>query len=208
MKVLKKHIFLAEMFVIAILMATTSIYAKSAPSSKKADTPTRTIRTIKRVEGSAKMEKQRSIYEHAAANRELAALTQIERAKNLEEKATAAIHTKDATEQSDSKSAHSSAGSLEKAAAVLYGQAAANFDKAAANHTKIAAISQKLGKVEEHRKSQVYAANLKTQGNDAMQMAADACEAAAVAYDKAGDLEEVAINSQMAATWLEKLAVR
>ena len=208
MKVLKRHIFLAGMLISAMSVAAASTPAKSAKSSKTATAPAKTVKAAMKVEGSAKLAKQMEIYEHAAANRELAGLTQMEHAKNLEEQAAEASKTKDDADLATYKTNNTNAGALEKSAAALYGKAAANFDKASANRTKVASISKKLGKVEQYRNSQVYATNLKLQANEAMQNAADACEAAAVAYDKAEDLAQVALNSQMAATWLEKLALR
>lgn len=196
------------MLISAMSVAAASTTAKSAKSSKAARTPTKTFKATKLVEGSAKLSRQMGIYEHAAANRELAGLTQREQAKDLEEQASEASSIKDDADLSTYKTNNTNAGALEKSAAALYGKAATNFDKAAANRTKVATISKKLGKVEQYRDSQVYATNLKLQANEAIQMAADACEAAAVAYDKAEDLAQVALNSQMAATWLEKLALR
>lgn len=203
---LKRDIILAGTLVSAILVAAISARAKTANSSKTAKI--RGIKSSRTIEVSAKLERQMEIYEHAAANRELAALTQMEHAQKLKEKAAEAIKTRSDTDISTYKSAYSKAGSLEKSAAGLYGQAAANFDKASANRAKVASVGKKLGKVEVVRNSEIYATKLKAQGSEAIQMAADACEAAAVAYDKAENLTEVAANSQRAATWLEKLALR
>jgi len=190
------------MLISAISMAATSTPAKSAKSSKTT-TPAKTVSILKKVEGSAKLEMQMEIYEHAAANRELAALTQMEQANTSE-----TTNTTDTADLTTYKSTYSTAGALHKFASILYGKAAANFDKASANRTKVAIISRKLGKVQQYQSSQAYATNLKSQGNEAIQLAADACEAAAVAYDKAENLTEVAACSQMAAVWLEKLALR
>lgn len=188
-------------------MAATSTPAKSAKSSTTAKTSTKTVKSAKSYETTAKLEKQLDIYEHAAANRELAALTQMEQAKEKEEQAEA-TSTTDKEDQSTYKSTYSNAGALEKAAALLYGKASANFDKASANLTQVATISKKIGKVQQYQSSQAYSTNMKLKGNEAIQMAADAYEAAAVAYDKAEDLTSVALSSQLAATWLEKLALR
>jgi hypothetical protein len=156
------------------------------------------------VQNIAKHVRKMELYEHAAANRELAALTQMEHAYTLEKEAVGLMkgHTDGDIEE------YRKAGALRKAAASLYGLAAGNFDKAAANRISVSKISKDIGKIEQYRSSQNYASNMKLRGDEVMQRAANACEAAAVAYDKAGDPREVAANSQMAAIWLEKLTAR
>jgi hypothetical protein len=206
MQLLRTHIFSGILLFLALFAASSAALATTAVPEK---TPRVTrIKPPVKVEGQAELERRMEIYEHAAANRELAALTQMEHARDLQSEAAEVAKGQAATEIEEYKKTYKKAGTLEKSAAALYGHAAANFDKAAANRTMVAKISQDLGKAEQHRTSVSYSSNMKLRGDEAMRMAANACEAAAVAFDKADDPTEVAANSQMAATWLEKLAVR
>lgn len=208
MKVLKTHIFLAGVMIAATSMAAGISPANRTKSSKPASPTAKTVKVPKQVEGRVAQERKIKIYEHAAADRELAGLTQIEYARDQEEEAAELVKSAAVADVNEYKKIQEKAGSLEKSAAKLYGLATANFDKAATNRKMVANISKNLAKAEQYRNSQVYSTNMKLQGSEAMQMAADACEAAAAAYDKAEDPAEVAANSQMAATWLEKLALR
>ncbi len=206
MQVYRTHSILSVLLFAALCAAANSA-ASSGPSGDKTPRITR-IKPPVKVEGQAELERKMEIYEHAAANRELAALTQMEHARDLEKEAVEAEKGHSSGDIEEYRRAFKKAGALQKSAAALYGHAAGNFDKAAANRSMVAKISQEIGKAEQHRSSLNYSSNMKLRGDEAMRRAANACEAAAVAYDKAGDPTEVAANSQMAATWLEKLAVR
>ncbi|MFO7937919.1 MAG: hypothetical protein R6V06_09995 [Kiritimatiellia bacterium] len=208
MKLLKGHIFIAGMLFCVVLKAAAGSGVESAVASKKAKTKSISSKASRILENSAGLERQMEIYKHAAANRELAALAQMEHARKLQDKARQAASIKDSADDKIYRSQHAKAGALEKSAAVLYGKACANFDKAASNQAKGASLSKKLGKVEQHRNAEIDKTNLKLRGSEALRLAAEAGEAAAVAYDKAEDLGQVALNSQMAASWLEKLAER
>jgi len=210
MKLLKRDIFLAGVLVTAIMMAATCTAADStqkAATTEKA-TVKKAVKVMISAEEIAKLQKQLEIYEHAAANRELAALAQIEHARNTELKASNLIQDTTTEEIALYKSSHNKAGAQEKAAALQYGYAATNFDQATVNRKKAAAIYKKLGKVKQQSSSENYAINLKLQANDAIQMSVDAYEAAAVFYDKAEEAALMAICSQTAAVWLEQLALR
>ena len=208
MMLLKTHIFLTGVLLAATLMAADSSPAKSAATPAAAKPAAKAVTSSSKVASRAELERKLEIYEHAAANRELAGLTQVEHGRELEEQASDLEKGVGEVKLSEYKEIYKKAGSLRKSAANLYGLASANFDKAAANRKLVANISKNLGKAEQYRSSETYAANMTLQGDEAMRMAADACEAAAVAYDRADNPTEVAANSQLAATWLEKLALR
>ncbi len=208
-KQLKYIIFSLVVYVAAGLTAhlTAAESSKGAPSAAKQKGIRRTSAAVT-VEGHATQERKMEILEHAAANRELAALTQVSHAQEMEEKAADLEHGQSDEALSDYTRRMARAGGMRKAAANLYGQAAANFDKASANRSMVAKLSKSMDKVAQQKKAESYSTNMKLRGDEAIQMAADACEAAAVAFDKAERPSEVAVNSQNAAVWLEKLATR
>jgi len=177
----------------------------AAPAPK---TPAKAPKTSTVIEGQALLEYRLEIFERASANRELAALTQMEQARELEKQALEVQAEAQAENSVLRRAAFKKAGKLQTDAAHLCGLAAANFDQAAANRKQVEVLSTKLNKVEQQRSARAYGLNLTQQANDAMRMASIACEKAAEAYDKAGEQVHVAAASQQAAVWLEKLAVR
>jgi|GEM_PF-2440142 len=209
MIVLYKYFVLAGILSFAVLLTANGAAvqdSKKAQPDKKSEGIRRTS-AAKQIESNAAQERKMEIFEHAAANRELAALTQVEHAREMEQKASDIENSPD-DETNNWKKRFSRSGIMRQSAAELYGQAVANFDKAAANRTMVAKIGKTIGKTAQLQKSESYAENMKAQGSEAMRLAACACEAAAVAFDKAERPTDVAANSQMAAVWLEKLALR
>ena len=183
--------------------------SKTAPkATPKSARSTKSATTSRTSESRAILEHRLEIFERASANRELAALTQMEQMRELEKEALAIEEAGLTTAGSTAKTVYTKVGKAETAAAKLCGLAAANFDKAATNRKQVEVLSSRLNKSEKIRSARAYATNLKLQANDAIQQASIACEKAAVAYDKAHNPVAVAAASQQAAVWLEKLAIR
>lgn len=191
-----------------ILLAVLVAAAWSAAAEPAPKTEAKAAKTSKVIEGQAILEYRLEIFERASANRELAALTQMEQARGLEKQAQEIQSVAQAEDSAERDAAFKKAGKFETDAAHLCGLAAANFDQAAANRKQVEVLSTRLNKAEQQRSARAYALNLTQQANDAMRMASMACERAAEAYDKAGEQVHVASSSQQAAVWLEKLAVR
>ncbi|MDA3926220.1 MAG: hypothetical protein PF904_16110 [Kiritimatiellae bacterium] len=201
MRVFKRYMILAGVFIAAMSMAaskTTAVAPKAAKSAK----------TTKMIKGRALIEYKLEILERASANRELAALTQLEHMRDLAQQATDLAEGGLTETYSTTKALYKQIGYLESESARLCGLAAANFDKATHNRKSVETLCSKLNKSEQQRSSRAYAISLKIQANEAMRMASIACERAAVAYDKADEPVLLAAASQTAAVWLEKLAVR
>lgn len=176
-----------------------TVLVNAAPKASK---------TTKISEGRAILEYKLEIFERASANRELAALTQMEQMRELEEQALEIEKAGITADGNPGKTVYAKVGKAETAAARLCGLAAANFDKAAASRKQVKTLSTRLNNSEKIRSAQAYAINLKRQADEAIRMASIACEKAAEAYNKASNPAAVASASQQAAVWLEKLAVR
>jgi len=198
--------FRSYMVLVGVLIATASIAgSKAAAVAPKAAAPTK---VTKITEGRAVIEYRLEILERASANRELAAITQMEQMRDLEKQAKDLEEAGPTEADGGIKAFYKKIGKLETDAALLGGLASANFDKAAVNRKSVEALSSRLDKAEQTRSSRAYAKNLTIQANEAMRLASIACERAAVAYDKADEPTLVATSSQTAAVWLEKLATR
>jgi len=177
------------------------VAADIAPAAKKAKS---TLVVSER----AKLEYKLEIYERASANRELAALTQMEQARDREQEAIALQQTALAEGNEERTISYKKAGKLFMDAARLCGFAADNFDQASVSRHQVETLSIKLNNVQQQRNASAFKLNLKQQASSAMQQASQACEKAAEAYDKAGDQGNLAAASQQAAVWLETLATR
>ena len=147
------------------------------------------------------------VLERAAQNREVAGLTQLGHARQLELLAHE-LQNGDAREDETEAALNKRVGELHKKAAVFCGLAAANIDMAVANLSRAGDLCGKIGRSEQKNSAHAKAAALKSQADDAIALAGAASEKAAVAYDKAGETAEVAAASQQAAVWLEMLAAR
>jgi len=194
-----KIIYIVWLFIMIATagLEATAATAKATISSRKIiSTPSRTD-----------LDQKISIFERASANRELAAITQMEQVGELKKQVVTLGQSSYSAEDSNVNT-YKKIGSIEKKAAILYGAAAANYDKAAANRHQVVLLSTTLGNVEKKRNTQAYATNLKAQGSEAIRLASTACERAAEAYEKANDNAGVVAASQQAAAWLEKLALR
>ncbi|MDD2599484.1 MAG: hypothetical protein PHO37_09695 [Kiritimatiellae bacterium] len=198
MKVCKTNI------ICVLLLLTAGFSAVAADSAPVAKKPKSTLIVSER----AKLEYKLEIYERASANRELAALTQMEQAREKEQEAIA-LQQAALTEGNDERAiSYKKAGKLFMDAARLCGHAAANFDQASGSRQQVETLSTKLNNVQQQRNAGAFKLNLKQQASNAMQQASQACEKAAEVYDKAGDQGNLAAASQQAAVWLEALAAR
>jgi len=184
------------------MIATAGLTATAATA-----TAAKSSRKVVSGQSRSAIDQKISIFERASANRELAAITQMEQVSELKKQVVALGQSNSSTENSNINT-YKEIGSIEKKESRLYGSAAANYDKAAANRQHVVLLSTTLGNVEKKRNSQAYAANLKIQANEAIRLASTACERAAEAYEKANDSAAVVAASQQAAVWLEKLALR
>lgn len=192
-------------YIICILLLLTAgfsaVAADAAPAVKKPkSTPV--------VSERAKLEYKLEIFERASANRELAALTQMEQARDREQEATALQQGALSEDNEKRVISYKKAGHFFMDAARLCGNAAANFDQASASRHQVETLSTKLNNAQQQRNANAFKLNLKQQASNAMQQASAACEKAAEAYDKAGDQGNLAAASQQAAVWLETLATR